>query len=95
MARPCLDTWIFQQIWGDSTVSFSPFPQLLHTERPDRVIGNLLEGRVALLAEGSPTALILPVTFLAFYQSPDEYSFRSLQASFIRFIRLFSFGIAI
>ncbi|EHQ62855.1 spore germination protein KA [Paenibacillus dendritiformis C454] len=65
MARPCLDTWIFQQIWGDSTVSFSPFPQLLHTERPDRVIGNLLEGRVALLAEGSPTALILPVTFSA------------------------------
>lgn len=75
--------------------SFSAFPQLLHTERPDRVIGNLLEGRVALLAEGSPTALILPVTFFAFYQSPDEYSFRSLQASFIRFIRVFSFAIAI
>ncbi|WP_420874745.1 spore germination protein [Paenibacillus apiarius] len=75
--------------------SFSPFPQLLHTERPDRVIGNLLEGRVALLAEGSPTALIMPVTFFAFYQSPDDYSFRSVQGSFIRFIRLFSFAIAI
>ncbi len=75
--------------------SFSPFPQLLHTERPDRVIGNLLEGRVALLAEGSPTALIFPVTFFAFYQSPDDYSFRSLQGSFIRFIRLISFAIAI
>ncbi|SMF85967.1 spore germination protein KA [Paenibacillus uliginis N3/975] len=75
--------------------SFSPFPQLLHTERPDRVIANLLEGRVALLAEGSPTALIMPVTFFAFYQSPDDYSFRSVQASFIRFIRVFSFIIAI
>ncbi|UVI27739.1 spore germination protein [Paenibacillus spongiae] len=75
--------------------SFSPFPQLLHTERPDRVIGNLLEGRVALLAEGSPTALIMPATFFAFYQSPDDYSFRSLQGSFIRFIRMFSFVIAI
>ncbi|UNK20982.1 spore germination protein [Paenibacillus sp. N3/727] len=75
--------------------SFSPFPQLLHTERPDRVVANLLEGRVALLAEGSPTALIMPVTFFAFYQSPDDYSFRSLQASFIRFIRVFSFIIAI
>lgn len=75
--------------------SFSPFPQLLHTERPDRVIGNLLEGRVALLAEGSPTALVMPATFFAFYQSPDDYSFRSLQGSFIRFIRVFSFAIAI
>lgn len=75
--------------------SFSPFPQLLHTERPDRVVGNLLEGRVALLAGGSPTALIMPVTFFAFYQSPDDYRFRSLQGSFIRLIRLFSFVIAI
>ncbi|MGZ9584342.1 spore germination protein [Paenibacillus marinisediminis] len=75
--------------------SFSPFPQMLHTERPDRVIGNLLEGRVALLAEGSPTALIMPVTFFAFYQSLDDYNFRSLQGSFIRLIRLFSFAIAI
>jgi len=74
---------------------WSPFPQLLHTERPDRVIGNLLEGRVALFAEGSPTALILPVTFFAFYQSSDDYSFRSMHASFLRFIRLFSFVIAI
>ncbi|MCY9632703.1 spore germination protein [Paenibacillus thiaminolyticus] len=74
---------------------FSPFPQLLHTERPDRVIGNLLEGRVALMAEGSPTALILPATFFSFYQSPDDYSFRSLQGSFIRLIRVFSFVIAI
>ncbi|WP_309274803.1 spore germination protein [Paenibacillus sp.] len=74
---------------------FSPFPQLLHTERPDRVIGNLLEGRVALFAEGSPTAIIMPVTFFAFYQSPDDYSFRSLQASFFRILRLFSFVIAI
>ncbi|GAA0405893.1 spore germination protein GerKA [Paenibacillus motobuensis] len=75
--------------------SLSPFPQLLHTERPDRVIGNLLEGRVALLAEGSPTALIMPVTFFSFYQSPDDYGYRSLQASFIRFIRVFSFVIAV
>ncbi|TCZ75216.1 spore germination protein [Paenibacillus albiflavus] len=75
--------------------SFSPFPQLLHTERPDRVIGNLLEGRVALLAEGSPTALIMPATFFAFYQSPDDYSFRSVQGSFIRLIRVLSFVIAI
>lgn len=47
------------------------------------------------MAEGSPTALILPATFFSFYQSPDDYSFRSLQGSFIRLIRVFSFVIAI
>ncbi|MDQ0492163.1 hypothetical protein QOZ95_000310 [Paenibacillus brasilensis] len=48
---------------------FSLFPQQLSTERPDRVTANLMEGRIAILAEGSPTALIVPVSFFAFYQS--------------------------
>ncbi|MCD9024975.1 spore germination protein [Cohnella sp. NL03-T5] len=75
--------------------SFSPFPQILQTERPDRVVANLLEGRVALLMEGSPATLIMPVTFFAFYQSPDDYYSRSLAGSFLRLLRLFSFFIAL
>lgn len=75
--------------------SFSPFPQMLNTEWPDRVMGHLMEGRVALLAEGSPTALIAPVTFNAFYQSPDDYNSRTVVASFMRVIRFISFFTAI
>jgi len=75
--------------------AFSPFPQILQTERPDRVVGNLLEGRIALLADNSPAALVMPVTFFSFYQSPDDYNSRSLDGSFIRILRLFSFLIAI
>ncbi|XID91293.1 spore germination protein [Paenibacillaceae bacterium WGS1546] len=75
--------------------SFSPFPQILPTERPDRVVGNLLEGRVALLMEGTPATLVMPGNFFAFYQSPDDYGSRSLAGSFIRLLRLFSFFIAI
>ncbi|WP_239615658.1 spore germination protein [Cohnella mopanensis] len=75
--------------------SFSPFPQILQSERPDRVAANLLEGRVALLMEGTPAALIMPVSFFTFYQSPDDYNSRSLAGSFIRLLRLFSFFIAI
>ncbi|KQL44990.1 spore gernimation protein GerK [Brevibacillus choshinensis] len=74
---------------------FSPFPQLLSTERPDRVTANLMEGRVALLASGAPTALIFPVTFFAFYQSPDDYNSRWFAGTFFRIIRLISFFIAI
>ncbi|RED52734.1 spore germination protein [Cohnella phaseoli] len=75
--------------------SFSPFPQILQTERPDRVAGNLLEGRVALLMEGTSAALLMPTSFFVFYQSPDDYNSRSLAGSFIRLLRLFSFLIAI
>jgi len=75
--------------------SFSPFPQILQTERPDRVAANLLEGRVAFLSEGTPTALIVPASFFVFYQSPDDYNSRSLAGSFIRLLRLLSFFIAI
>ncbi|MFB9274774.1 spore germination protein [Cohnella cellulosilytica] len=75
--------------------SYSPFPQILLTERPDRVAANLLEGRVALLMEGTPAALVMPANFFVFYQSPDDYNSRSLAGSFIRLLRLFSFFIAI
>lgn len=75
--------------------SYSPFPQLLTTERPGRVVNNLLEGRVALFLEGHPAANLFPATFIAFYQSPDDYGSRSLTGTFIRMIRLFSFFIAI
>ncbi len=75
--------------------SMSPFPQILQTERPDRVAANLLEGRVAFLMEGTSAALIMPTSFFVFYQSPDDYNSRSLAGSFIRLLRLFSFFIAI
>ncbi|MBO1579875.1 spore germination protein GerKA [Bacillus sp. XF8] len=74
--------------------SFSPFPQQLNTERPDRTVANLMEGRVAILADGDPTALIVPVTLFAFYQSPDDYNNRWIVGSFIRLLRIVSFLIA-
>ncbi|GAB6482108.1 spore germination protein [Bacillus cereus] len=77
----------------DST--YSPFPQILKTERVDRVKANLIEGRIAIMAEGNPTALIVPINFFAFYQSPDDYNTRPFIGSFIRIIRLISFWIAI
>ncbi len=73
---------------------FSFFPQLLSTERPDRVAANLMEGRIALVYDTSPTAHIMPVNFFTFYQSVDDYNKRWIIGSFFRSIRLFSFFIA-
>ena len=74
---------------------WSPFPQLLNTERPDRVAANLVEGKVAVMTNVSPTALIAPVTFFSFYQSPDDYNARVLVGSFYRIVRLLSFLTAV
>lgn len=52
---------------------YSPFPQLLATERPDVVASHLLEGRVAIFTEGTPFVLIAPGNFFSFLQSPEDY----------------------
>ncbi|WP_449539053.1 spore germination protein [Ferdinandcohnia sp. Marseille-Q9671] len=66
---------------------YSVFPQVLQTERPDRVVGNLLEGKVGIIVENSPFALIVPVTFFQMMNSPEDYYGRYIMSSFIRFIR--------
>ncbi|WP_438496923.1 spore germination protein [Paenibacillus sp. IHBB 3054] len=65
----------------------SPFQQVQSTERPDRVITALLEGRIAILLDGTPFALIVPVTFSMLLQSPEDYYDRWLPGSFLRLLR--------
>ncbi|WP_191560181.1 spore germination protein [Metabacillus idriensis] len=82
----------------DESIEESPyslFPQILNTERPDRVVSNLLEGRIAILITGSSSALIAPVNFFSFFQSPEDYNSRSVFGTFYRLIRILGFFIAI
>jgi spore germination protein len=65
----------------------SPFPQAQNTERPDRVMAGLMEGRVAILLDGTPFALIVPVTFNMMLQSPEDYYERWFPGTFIRLLR--------
>ena len=48
---------------------FSPFPQIQYTERPDTAAGQLLEGRVAILTDGTPFVLVVPTVFAQFMQA--------------------------
>ncbi|NRD77740.1 spore germination protein [Bacillus sp. BRMEA1] len=65
----------------------SPFPQIQNTERPDRVASALMEGQFALLLDGTPFALIAPVTFSMLMTSPEDYYQRWLPASLLRIMR--------
>ncbi|GAA3333064.1 hypothetical protein GCM10020331_095660 [Ectobacillus funiculus] len=48
--------------------SYSPFPQFISTERPDAAASHILQGRFAVMVDGSPAVLIAPVTLIAFFQ---------------------------
>lgn len=52
---------------------YSPFPQLQMTERPDKTSSALLEGRVALLPDNTPYAILLPATLNTFFQAAEDY----------------------
>ncbi|RUT48108.1 spore germination protein [Paenibacillus anaericanus] len=67
--------------------TLSPFQQAQNTERPDRVISSLLEGRVGILLDGSPFALIVPVTFNMLLQSPEDYYERWVPGTLLRMLR--------
>lgn len=73
---------------------FSPFPQLVTTERPDSASSHLLQGRIAVVVDRSPSVLIGPVTFASFFQNVDDYSTRWLVATFIRVLRFLAFLVA-
>ncbi len=66
---------------------YSPFPQVLSTERPDVVAAQLLEGRAAILLDGTPFALIAPVSFFSMLQAPDDYYERYIFGTVIRWLR--------
>lgn len=68
----------------------SVFPQIMYTQRPDRVSANLSDGRVALLVDGIPFAYILPCQLPMLMQSPDDYANHFLVGSSLRIIRYLS-----
>lgn len=81
-----LDAGYIEQYIEDN--HWSPFPQVQNTERPDKCVANLLEGRVVLLTDGSPFALIVPAVFSQFYHTVDDFTERPLMASLVRLIRV-------
>ncbi len=71
------------------------FPTLISTERPDRCSMALLEGKVVIILDNSPYALILPSFFIDFFHTPDDYYQKDTTITFIRIIRLLAFFISI
>ena len=71
------------------------FPTIIMTERPDKATMALLEGKVIILVDTSPYALILPSFFLDFFHTTDDYYQKPINTSIIRIVRIIAFLIAV
>jgi len=74
-----------QLIEDDSRYSL---PQIVATERPDNTSNFILEGRVAVIVNGSPYVLIMPATFTDFLSSPEDVNLKFQFANLLKFIRI-------
>jgi len=69
--------------------NLSPFPLLQYTERPDSVAASLMEGRIGILQDGTPSAVLAPATFFSLLQSSEDYYQNFYAGSWVRIVRFF------
>lgn len=88
-----LETGYLEDFIQDS--KFSIFPMIYNTERPDVIAGELLEGRIAILVDGTPLVLTVPVVFTSFLQAAEDYYQNWIISSLIRLLRFFGILLAL
>ena len=87
------DDFINQQTLSDYISPahwYDPFPKVRYTERPDTAAAQLLEGDILVIADNSPSAMILPVTLFDLTEEANDYYFPLLTGVYLRLTRLFT-----
>lgn len=87
------DSGYIEQMISDN--HWSLFPLTQSTERPDKLVVAILEGRVAIIVDGSSSAIIVPVTVNELYQSPEDYYFPFWFGVFLRIFRILGNNLAV
>jgi spore germination protein KA len=88
-----LGSGYIEQLIEDQT--WTTFPTTYHSERPDVVTSHLLEGRIAIVVDGTPFVVTVPAIFIQFFQAPDDYYSRFDISTGIRILRILAFLIAV
>lgn len=66
----------------------NPFPKVKFSERPDVVVANILEGRIIILVDNTPSAIILPTYFTDFFEEAEDYYFPPPTAIYFKLSRM-------
>ncbi len=84
-----LDTNYITEFIKDSQLS--PFRTTGKTEKPDVIVGKLMEGRIAIFLDGTPDVLTIPYLFVENFQSSEDYYLNFYYSSFSRLMRILGF----
>ena len=71
------------------------FPQVIASERPDKAANHILEGRVVIIVNGSPYALIVPGVFIDFLSSAEDVNLKSQYSNLLKILRIIAFSITL
>lgn len=74
---------------------WNPFPKVRYTERPDAAAACIYDGNVIILADGSPSAMIIPTGIFDFVQDINDYYFPPMIGTFLRYVRMAVFGLSL
>jgi hypothetical protein len=74
---------------------YTPFPVFITTEKADNCSISLLEGKVAVLVDGIPYAIVLPGVFGDMFQSPSDYGYNFIASTLFRILQYICFFIAV
>ncbi|HET6872667.1 MAG TPA: spore germination protein [Sporolactobacillaceae bacterium] len=74
---------------------YTPFPLMRPTQRIDNVTKEIAQGKFVIIADGDPTVILAPATLQDFYQTTEDFSHNFYEASFIRWLRVGAFFIAL
>lgn len=74
---------------------YSLFPLIQYTERPDKVVASLLEGRITIITDNTPMQLIVPATFATMLQASEDYYHGAIFATLTRTLRLIALNLAL
>lgn len=88
-----LDSGYVEEYIEDAPLSI--FPTVAYTEKPDVAAAKVLEGRIAILVDGSPFALTVPMLFIESFQTAEDYYGRAIYASIARLTRYFAYFISV
>lgn len=88
-----LESGYIEQFIEDSP--FSIFPTVGNSEKPDTTAAKLLEGRAAILVDGTPFVLTVPMLFIEGFQSAEDYYSRTFFSSLLRILRFTAFFISV
>lgn len=67
---------------------FNPFPRVRYVERPDTAASMIVEGKIAILCDTSPSVIFFPVTLYDMVEETDDYYFPPFTASYLRVLRI-------